>query len=474
MLTFIVFSCVYMEVIPIEAPMEEKVRKNEQVADICKKGLTKRLATMKRSSARHKLSNCYLAALGYTYPGKRLLECSECLKTFNPVDTDYVVIHKYESPSCSIGLRHLDKVYGEQSSHLYQHCIDAYLQSKRYISSAADTREMEKELNRMKTFGECPDGRETVFARNGLFSESGHLACFACDFTSLASPKWSEVIEEHQRQSIDCPHLSGSSSNQPSATTAEETENSFEGFDDNFVQRLCTYKNWKSYVSTVSSAAAGLVHTGNRDIVECPTCEVTILNLYPQIDMTTEHALSSPGCLFLAKTRGKRFIRDAIQITTNLQNNYTNTINVVSPLEQVTGTERYFHQPRWLYYFMTGSTASLTMRLGYPPHIVHEVAYQCYQADKDECLESAEKFLRVLQKYYATYTQSKVDKPVCIENDQEFDLCIQCFVRKITHKILGCHHLNLCEVCSSLMAECPICLSPITSRMRIYIEDTNE
>ena len=67
------------------------------------------------------------------------------------------------------------------------------------------------------------------------------------------------------------------------------------------------------------------------------------------------------------------------------------------------------------------------------------------------------------------YTDKQIEEDISTSNDDETNICKVCFVNKITMVIVDCGHAMLCEDCSKMLKECPMCRVKITKCIKFYL-----
>ena len=88
----------------------------------------------------------------------------------------------------------------------------------------------------------------------------------------------------------------------------------------------------------------------------------------------------------------------------------------------------------------------------------------------DSMLENITNILPLLLK------QKKVlqEKELSEKKSTNKRLCTICFEKEISILFLPCCHLCCCEVCNSLMINCPICQKKISNKIKVFQEFTSD
>lgn len=253
------------------------------------------------------LSPHQLASEGFYYLGirddARCFSCNVLLRLWKP-DDNIRERHRKASPSCPF-LMMKDR---ESESH--------YLHQR--LAAPETNQEMEEEVKRLSTFSHGWPSYCSVkpgeLAQSGFFY-TGHddsVQCFSCRIALKGWERGDTAEGEHRRHNPFCPFLIGKDErNVPLNASRQQQPQRQETLPSANLQfehaRIQTFNYWPQDlpVSPDDLAEAGFYYTGDRDLVRCFHCSVSVDQWVPGDIPVEEHIKHSPDCSF-AKAVARR------------------------------------------------------------------------------------------------------------------------------------------------------------------------
>ena len=417
-----------------------------------------RLATFRKKSFKWPrdcpIKPVELAKAGFYFTGRRdMVECHVChvqLKLWKPGDTAEGE-HRFYSPLCPI-------VAAKADTKQPKHPPPLGRTPQRRPASPLPERKpyLEKERLRLLTFEKWPrsipvsphDLAEAGFYYTG---RRDAVRCFNCHVYVEQWMPGDVPVEEHVKHSPNCQFAQSVLHQKERAAGPLVVRNASAEKSTNYAERLATFQNWppRSPISAESLAEAGFCYMGEGDRVRCATCGGGLRGWERGDEAWGEHLRHFPAC---------KFVMEHFGLDTAAQDEPWHEPKQQRPPEQ--------ESPEPLDYIAKAIEMGFTRNL----------AERIYRKGHKNFTEFLEVLIQVATSE-APPNNSPIPSappPESMNIDDEMAqvresrLCKICMERQADVLFLPCAQILCCHVCAETVRECPICRSPIESRIRSY------
>lgn len=296
-----------------------------------------------------------------------------------------------------------------------------------------------------------------------------------CPFCRIIISKWTQgdkPLREHMKKSPKCPFLIGQDVGNVPLSSKKQTHNFVDNLSDkkyssnsvsvsykpkhprmaDVKRRLLTYPGWPlKQPEPQQLAECGLYYSGVADVVTCFFCGGNLGNWVPHDNPWNEHTKYFPECSFLALNKHKQ------------KHMLKNTESSKKPVEKQMG-------------LLGGSFSSVSEIVEqaldiFPENLVLDAVKK--KSGSPFTLQEICDDILTLKRQPTTETTSIVSQEISTKSspasNMDILLCKVCMDKERGVVFQPCGHFISCWSCSNLIANCPVCRTPIAHKIRTYI-----
>ena len=201
--------------------------------------------------------------------------------------------------------------------------------------------------------------------------------------------------------------------------------------------RLKTFQHWPRGIAQKPKelAEAGLVYSGVGDLTVCFSCGGEIQYWEETDDPWGEHAAQYPHCKYLIESKGRDFVREIQNKTTDLYH--------------IDAKKMMYSDP-----------AMTFLNSGYLYDEVKKVIEECLRKKINPS------FLTIQTELFKIKMIVKLEDEKLVIHDP---LCKICHERNFSAVLLPCSHLCVCEKCGNNCRACPICKKDVKGYVQPFM-----